>query len=86
VKDLIKELAERAGKTTFICSHILPIVEELCDRIGIISDGRLIAIGTVKEIIAKSKKKSLEEAFIALTGGIEEKELLAWREQKSADA
>jgi ABC-2 type transport system ATP-binding protein len=45
VKDLIKELADRAGKTTFICSHILPIVEELCDRIGIINEGRLIAVG-----------------------------------------
>lgn len=85
VKDLIKELAERAGKTIFICSHILPIVEELCDRIGIISDGKLIAIGTVKEIIDKAKTKTLEEAFIALTGGVEEKELLAWREQKSAN-
>lgn len=84
VKDLIKELAERGGKTTFICSHILPIIEELCDRIGIISEGRLIAIGTVKEIIAKSKTKTLEEAFISITGGVEEKELLAWREQKSA--
>lgn len=86
VKDLIKELADRAGKTTFICSHILPIVEELCDRIGIINEGRLIALGTVDEIIAQAKTKTLEEAFIALTGGVEEKELLAWREQKSADA
>jgi ABC-2 type transport system ATP-binding protein len=34
VKDLIKQLADSAGKTIFICSHILPIVEELCNRIG----------------------------------------------------
>jgi hypothetical protein len=40
----------------------------------------------VKEIIAKTKTKTLEEAFIALTGGVVEKELLAWREQKSAVA
>ncbi len=85
VKDLIRELADRAGKTTFICSHILPIVEELCDRIGIINEGRLIAIGTVKEIIAQTKTKTLEAAFIEITGGIEEKELLTWREQKVAD-
>ncbi len=83
VKDLIKKLAETAGKTIFICSHILPVVEELCDRIGIIIQGKLIAIGTVNEIIAKTKTKTLEEAFIAITGGVEEKELLAWREQKS---
>jgi ABC-2 type transport system ATP-binding protein len=83
VKDLIKKLADTAGKTIFICSHILPVVEELCDRIGIINQGELIAIGTVNEIIAKTKTDTLEEAFIAITGGVEEKELLAWREQKS---
>ena len=86
VKDLIKKLADSAGKTIFICSHILPIVEELCDRIGIINQGRLIALGTVDEIIAQTKTKTLEEAFIAITGGVEEKELLAWREHKIADA
>jgi len=84
VKDLIKELASRADKTVFICSHILPIVEELCDRIGIIDEGKLIALGTIDEIIAQTKTKTLEEAFIATTGGVEEKELLAWREQSNA--
>ena len=86
VKDLIKKLANGAGKTIFICSHILPIVEELCDRIGIINQGRLIAVGTIDEIKAQTGTKTLEEAFIAITGGVEEKELLAWREQKGADA
>lgn len=84
VKDLIKELTDKVGKTIFICSYILPIVEDLCDRIGIISKGRLIAIGKVLEIIAQTNTKSLEEAFISLTGGMETKELLAWREHKSA--
>jgi ABC-2 type transport system ATP-binding protein len=84
VKDLIKKLAETAGKTIFICSHMLPIVEELCDRIGVINGGRLIALGTVKEIIVKTKTKTLEEAFIALTGGVDEKELLSWREHRAA--
>ena len=86
VKELIHELADSAWKTIFICSHILPIVEELCDRIGIINQGRLIALGTVDEIIAKTGTKTLEEAFIAITGGVEEKELLEWREQKGAGA
>ena len=86
VKDLIKKLADSAGKTIFICSHILPFVEELCDRIGIINQGRLIAVGTIEEIISQTGTKTLEEAFIAVTGGVEEKELLAWREQKDAGA
>ena len=84
VKDLLKKLAESAGKTIFICSHILPIVEELCDRIGIINEGRLIALGTIKEIISQTETTTLEEAFIAITGGVEEKELLAWRENMGA--
>ena len=79
VKDLIKTLSDTAGKTIFICSHILPIVEELCDRIGIINQGRLIAVGTLDELLAQTKTKTLEDAFIAITGGVEEKELLAWR-------
>ena len=60
-------------------------MEELCGRIGIINQGRLIAVGTVNEIIAQTKTKTLEEAFIAITGGVEDKELLAWREQKGAN-
>jgi len=81
VKELIQALADTAGKTIFMCSHLLPVVEELCDRIGLINNGRLIAIGTVEEIISKSGKGTLEEAFIALTGGLVNGELLAWREQ-----
>lgn len=85
VKDLIKTLAESAGKTIFICSHILPVVEELCDRIGIINQGKLVAVGTIDEIIAEAETETLEDAFIAITGGVEEKELLAWRKQKTAN-
>lgn len=80
VKDLIKGLADQLGRTIVICSHILPIVEELCDRIGIINQGQLVTVGTVDEIIAQAGTKTLEEAFIVLTGGVDEKELLAWRD------
>jgi ABC-2 type transport system ATP-binding protein len=86
VKDLIKGLSAKAHKTIFISSHILPVVEELCDRIGIINHGRLVALGTVEEIIKRARAKNLEEAFITLTGGTQEKELLAWREEKNAKA
>lgn len=83
VKELIKTLSESANKTIFISSHILPIVEELCDRIGIIHQGKLVAVGTLKEILDQAQESTLEEAFIALTGGAEEKELLAWRNNKN---
>ena len=86
VKDLLRSLVSSAGKTIFICSHILPVVEELCDRIGIINQGKLVALGTLDEILKQTKKKTLEEAFIAITGGVEEKELLAWRQHRGADS
>lgn len=86
VKDLVKGLSQEAHKTIFISSHILPVVEELCDRIGIINQGRLVAIGTVEDIIRRARAKNLEEAFITLTGGVQQKELLAWREEKNASA
>jgi ABC-2 type transport system ATP-binding protein len=85
VKDLIRKLSQDAGKTIFISSHILPVVEELCDRIGIINKGQLVALGTLDEILARTNKSTLEEAFIDLTGGVKEKELLAWREQRETD-
>lgn len=56
-------------------------MEELCDRIGIIQQGRLVAVGTIDEILMHAGTRTLEDAFIALTGGVEEKELLAWRHQ-----
>ena len=83
VKELIRGLSDDAGRTVFLCSHILPIVEELCDRIGIINQGRLIAVGTVDEIKAQAGKKTLEDAFISLTGLSMESELLAWRENNA---
>jgi ABC-2 type transport system ATP-binding protein len=85
VKDLIRKLSQDAGKTIFISSHILPVVEELCDRIGIINKGRLVALGTLDEILERTNKTTLEEAFIVLTGGVKDKELLAWREQRGTD-
>lgn len=84
VKDLIKNLAEEAGKTIFICSHILPIVEELCDRVGIIHHGKLIALGTVDALLERTRTATLEDAFISITGGIRDKQLLTWRKQRGA--
>jgi ABC-2 type transport system ATP-binding protein len=86
VKDLMKDLSENAGKTIVVCSHILPIVEELCDRIGIINQGRLVALGTLDEILAEAGEDTLEKAYIEITGGIDKKELLSWREFKGAQA
>ena len=82
VKDMIKLLSEKADKTIFLCTHILPVATELCDRVGIIDRGVLLDVGTPKELMDKTDTESLEDAFIKLTGRErkEAAELLEWRE------
>ena len=67
VWDFFKELKAQ-NKTIILTTHYMEEAEELCDRVGIIDHGRLIALGTPKELIAQNKVKNLEEVFIELTG------------------
>ena len=67
VWDLIKELKNH-GKTIILTTHYMEEAEDLCDRVGIIDHGKLIALGNPKELIAKNNVKNLEEVFIQLTG------------------
>jgi ABC-2 type transport system ATP-binding protein len=68
VKELIRSLAAQ-GRTIFFCSHVLEVVERVCSRIVIINNGRAIADGTPADIAAQGHAASLEDAFVALTGG-----------------
>ncbi len=67
VWDFIKT-QKKQGKTIILTTHYMEEAEELCDRVGIIDHGKLIAIGTPKDLIAKNGVKNLEEVFIELTG------------------
>jgi ABC-2 type transport system ATP-binding protein len=67
VWDFIKEQKNK-GKTIILTTHYMEEAEELCDRVGIIDYGKLIALGTPKELIAKNHVKNLEEVFIKITG------------------
>jgi ABC-2 type transport system ATP-binding protein len=67
VWDFIKEL-KKEDKTIVLTTHYMEEAEELCDRVGIIDHGKLIALGKPQELISKNKVKNLEEVFIALTG------------------
>ena len=67
VWDVIQE-EKKSGKTIILTTHAMEEAEQLCDRIGIIDHGKLIALGTPKELIAKNGVKNLEEVFIQLTG------------------
>lgn len=76
IKDILRQLADR-GAAVFLSTHILEIAERMCDRIGIIHSGQLIAVGTMDELraLGKSGAGSLEDIFLSLTGGAEEAEI-----------
>jgi ABC-2 type transport system ATP-binding protein len=57
--------ARKEGRTVFFSSHILSDVEELCDRVGIIVNGRLVAEDSPRKLI-KGNAKTLEEYFVNL--------------------
>ena len=68
VKDLFRTLAGQ-GVTIFMSTHTLTVAEDVCDRIGIIHKGSLVAIGTVDELKqrAHAKDADLEQVFIKMT-------------------
>jgi ABC-2 type transport system ATP-binding protein len=53
VRDLLSQLARDARLTIFISSHLLAEIEQLCSRVGILNQGRLVSEGTVDELIAR---------------------------------
>jgi ABC-2 type transport system ATP-binding protein len=67
VWDFIRELKAQ-GKTVILTTHSMEEAEELCDRVGIIDHGKLIALGTPKELKERFKARDLEDVFIQLTG------------------
>lgn len=69
LKDVLRQLASR-GVTVFLSTHILEIAERMCDRVGIIHQGRLILEGAVDELqLTANQPGSLEDIFLELTGG-----------------
>lgn len=67
VWDFIRELRDR-GKTLILTTHHMEEAEVLCDRVGVIDHGRLIALGSPDELKAKFGARDLEEVFIKITG------------------
>jgi ABC-2 type transport system ATP-binding protein len=67
VWDFLKEL-KRQGKTIILTTHYMEEAAVLCDRVGIIDHGKLIALGSPKELTTKYKARDLEDVFIQLTG------------------
>lgn len=70
LKSILKGLVKN-GRTVFMSTHILEIAEQMCDRVGIIDKGKLIAVGTLEEVTKSAGltgKVSLEDVFLSLTG------------------
>jgi len=69
VKDFLHEL-KLQGVTTIMSTHVLEIAQALCDRIGIMYQGKLLALGSIEELrsMAKLPNSGLEEIFLKLTG------------------
>tara|TARA_B100000686_G_scaffold322782_1_gene376917 strand:- start:2264 stop:2983 length:720 start_codon:yes stop_codon:yes gene_type:complete len=67
LKDWILNLANN-GRTVLLSTHIIEMAESLCTKIAIIDQGKLLAIGTVREIQMSTGVNNLEDAFIRLIG------------------
>lgn len=71
IKELLRELCGR-GTTVFLSTHVLEIAERVCDRVGILQRGQLIAVGTMEELRDQAQSAAgatLEDLFLQLTGG-----------------
>jgi ABC-2 type transport system ATP-binding protein len=78
LKRIFRQLA-RTGVTVFMSTHSLEVAEETCDRIGIINEGRMIAMGSVDELRLQAgghTNSRLETIFLKLTGGEDVVEIL----------
>ncbi|NHN60404.1 MULTISPECIES: ABC transporter ATP-binding protein [Halorussus] len=69
VRNLITELRDE-GMTVFLSTHILPVVEELADRVGVLHEGRLVAEGSPESLTHRAEsgeESTLEEVFLEVT-------------------
>lgn len=78
VKELFKQKAEK-GTTIFLSTHSLEIAEELCHRIAIITEGKILTSGSMEMLRSEAGKKDsgLEDIFLELTGAWELQEVIS---------
>jgi ABC-2 type transport system ATP-binding protein len=75
MKDILLDQVRR-GATIFLTSHVLEVVERLCDRVAIIDGGRIVTSGTLEDLRAGGE--SLEDAFVRIVGAEHPMERLDW--------
>jgi ABC-2 type transport system ATP-binding protein len=69
VKDVLRDICRR-GATVFMTTHVLAVAEQMCDRVAILNDGRLVSLGTMAELrlMVGMPTATLEDVFLHLTG------------------
>lgn len=75
MKDILLDQV-RGGATIFLTSHVLEVVERLCERVAIISEGRLVSEGSMEEL--RGASATLEDAFVRAVGVERSRETLDW--------
>jgi len=75
MKDILLEQV-RHGATIFLTSHVLEVVERLCDRVAIINEGKLVREGSMAEL--RGASDTLEDAFVRAVGVDRTAETLDW--------
>lgn len=70
LKELMKE-HKAQGKTVFFSTHVLDVAEKICDRVAIISKGKLVLCGDIEELKRAKGDESLEEIFMSVAGSDE---------------
>lgn len=69
IKDILIDLRNR-GKTVFLSTHVMDVAEKICDRVGIIHQGQLKALGTVDELCRSfNVEGGLEPLFLKIAAG-----------------
>ncbi|MBD3406854.1 MAG: ATP-binding cassette domain-containing protein [Candidatus Lokiarchaeota archaeon] len=80
VKEIIRAMAEKTDTTFFICTHMTDLAEDICDVIGIISNGTLTTYGTPQEVVDKVGGDNLQDAYLKIVGSkVNKEDLLRWR-------
>ncbi|MDJ0313083.1 ABC transporter ATP-binding protein [Arthrobacter sp. H35-D1] len=74
IRDILADYV-KSGGTVIVSSHVMDLVQRMCDHVAVIAAGRVLAAGTVDEVRGN---QSLEEKFVALVGGRNETAGLSW--------
>jgi ABC-2 type transport system ATP-binding protein len=75
MKDILLDQVQH-GATIFLTSHVLEVVERLCDRVAIIHSGKIVTEGALKDL--RGGSETLEDVFVRVVGAEREFERLDW--------